>query len=176
MASFASAGPLPAALQRGELVPRPCSSLQCRASARHGAAPARRSSSSLHRSSRSRGSTLRLSAQQTSTEPAGTPADLATSCTHAQPLAGLQLRDTRHDCGISTLTNLLMAGPVTDKDFQELVLDSPVPVIVDYWAPWCGPCRMIAPMIDEIAVEYGDKLRAVRPTLFLLCSWFFLSV
>ena len=56
---------------------------------------------------------------------------------------------------------MVLTGPVTDKDFQELVLDSPVPVIVDYWAPWCGPCRMIAPMIDEIAVEYGDKLRAV---------------
>ena len=54
------------------------------------------------------------------------------------------------------------AGPVNDTTFEELVLKSPVPVMVDFWAPWCGPCRMIAPLIDELAVEYGDRLRAVR--------------
>jgi thioredoxin 1 len=37
-----------------------------------------------------------------------------------------------------------------------------VPVLVDYWAPWCGPCRMIAPLVDEIAAEYGDKLRVLK--------------
>ena len=51
---------------------------------------------------------------------------------------------------------------MNDTTFEELVLKSPVPVMVDFWAPWCGPCRMIAPLIDELAVEYGDKLRAVR--------------
>ena len=54
------------------------------------------------------------------------------------------------------------AGAVNDNTWEELVLKSPVPVLVDFWAPWCGPCRMIAPIIDELALEYGDKIRAVR--------------
>jgi thioredoxin 1 len=54
------------------------------------------------------------------------------------------------------------AGAVNDDTWEELVLKSSVPVLVDFWAPWCGPCRMIAPIIDEIAQEYGDKLKAVK--------------
>jgi len=50
----------------------------------------------------------------------------------------------------------------SDDKFDEDVLQSDVPVLVDYWAEWCGPCKMIAPVLDELAGEYGDKLKIAK--------------
>jgi thioredoxin 1 len=50
-----------------------------------------------------------------------------------------------------------MALEITDANFEETVLNSSKPVMVDFWAAWCGPCRMVGPIIDEISTEYADK-------------------
>ncbi|QUX96991.1 thiol reductase thioredoxin [Marinomonas sp. CT5] len=51
---------------------------------------------------------------------------------------------------------------ITDAQFAEEVLNSEIPVIVDFWAPWCGPCKMIAPVLEDVAVEYKDKIKVVK--------------
>ena len=55
-----------------------------------------------------------------------------------------------------------MVTDVTDKDFEEEVIQSTLPVLIDLWAPWCGPCRMVAPVIDKLAEIYGGKFKFFR--------------
>lgn len=51
---------------------------------------------------------------------------------------------------------------IDDNSFDSEVLQSEKPVLVDFWAPWCGPCRAIAPLVEELAVDYGDKIKFTK--------------
>ncbi|MEW6775981.1 MAG: thioredoxin [Bdellovibrionota bacterium] len=51
---------------------------------------------------------------------------------------------------------------VTDSTFESEILKSPTPALVDFWAPWCGPCRMVAPIVEELAGEYAGKVKIAK--------------
>ncbi len=55
-----------------------------------------------------------------------------------------------------------MANNITDDTFEEEVLKSNIPVLVDFWAEWCGPCKMLTPIIEELAKEFQDKVKIVK--------------
>jgi thioredoxin 1 len=55
---------------------------------------------------------------------------------------------------------------VSDDSFEQEVLQSAMPVLVDYWADWCGPCKMIAPILDEVAQEYAGKIKVAKLKIF----------
>ena len=51
---------------------------------------------------------------------------------------------------------------VPDETFEEMVLKSDIPVMVDFWAPWCSPCHMVAPIIEKLSIDYADKVKFVK--------------
>jgi len=57
---------------------------------------------------------------------------------------------------------MVATAEVTDSSFQQEVLESEVTVLVDFWAPWCGPCRMVAPVVDEISEQYEGQVKVVK--------------
>ena len=60
---------------------------------------------------------------------------------------------------------------VTDTTFKEEVLDSSVPVLVDFWAAWCMPCKMTAPILEEFAKDYDNKVKVVKVMLMKISKW-----
>ena len=76
--------------------------------------------------------------------------------------AGRRVHGKRAGPGETKGTELAVIGDVTDQDFEELVLKSDEPVLVDFWAEWCVPCHMVSPVVEEIGQEKGESLRVAK--------------
>ncbi|CAL6371438.1 unnamed protein product [Bathycoccus prasinos] len=100
---------------------------------------------------------LQSSSSSSSTFSVKNAAKINTRRSSSKGQRGNQLRVKAKETSTSGVTSV-----VNDQTFEQDVLKSDVPVLVDFWAPWCGPCRMIAPLIDQLAEEYAGKLKAVK--------------
>jgi thioredoxin 1 len=67
----------------------------------------------------------------------------------------------------------MAAKAVTEREWETEVLQSPTPVLVDFWAIWCGPCRLIAPIVEELAVQYAGKLKVLKVDVDQEQTWRF---
>ncbi len=66
------------------------------------------------------------------------------------------------ECFVCIVGSSMAALEITDAQFEEMVLKSELPVLVDFWAPWCGPCKMAGPVLDQLATEYSGKVNIVK--------------